>query len=186
MNKPSQEQIDKFINALQLSIMSRIGNYEFNNDTLTIHVEKFKNDTKLKLWQKLISSQLNWISSDKMTIINLDSEQINALTNFLLLTRLESHLLKFLADSKQQDVISILKKLPWANEQRKNVEVKDLISAANYIFAKLKEKNMTLRELSELSGMTQASLHRFKNHQDIKLSTLIKMAKALGLVIKLE
>lgn len=194
MNIPSSEQIDAFINALQLSISSKIlGNpkydYDPKNNGLSFILDKSEKDTKLETFQKLISDQFLLYKRNKfgvpIMIINLSDKQISELTSFLLLTRLEPNQIEFFANKKDTS-FTFLKNYRKEAKPEKNVEVKTIADAADYIFSKISEKQMTLRELSELTGMTPASLHNLKNHQDIKLSTLIKMAKALGIVIRLE
>lgn len=187
MNRPSPEQIDAFVNALQLSILSEF-TYEYNiiKNQFRIKLLDFENDKKIERLCKFLPENMVLVKPKKMMFISdLNDQKMEQVTNFLLLTRLEPNLIEFFA-KKKDTAFTFLKNFKAVSESEKTVEVKELADAANYIFAKLAEKNMTLRELSELTGMTQANLHRFKNHQDIKLSTLIKMAKALDVVIKLE
>lgn len=187
MNSPSQEQIHAFINALQLSITSLIKyRYDPEKNEFRIKLLNSENDQKIARLCKFFPENINLVVPNKSLLVSgFDDQKIEQVTSFLLLTRLEPNLIEFFIN-KQNSAFPFLKNLEGINETKKNVEVKDIVDAANYIFAKLAEKNMTLRELSELTGMTPASLHNFKNHQDIKLSTLIKMAKALGIMIKLE
>lgn len=188
MNIPSGQQRHAFINALQLSINSKLTyRYDINKNEFTVRLRGLASDKKIHQLPDFLPDKCRFISpnSEVIKVSNLNDQEIEELTSFLLLTRLEPNLIEFFAN-KEGTPFTFLQNYKKVTKQEKIVEVNTIADAANYIFAKLSEKNMTLRELSDLTGMTPASLHNFKNHQDIKLSTLIKMAKALGVVIRLE
>lgn len=188
MKIPSTRQIDAFINALQLSIESQIVSYQHNtaNNELRVHLDKkVIDDKKLEIFRKIgVIVGLNY----KTIHICLDPEQMEALTNFLLLTRLDYVSLKFLAEAKDESIPSFIREnieKIYSPKGQETISMQNLTDASQFIFGVLREKKMTMRELSALTGFTQASLHHFKNSQDIKLSNFIKIARALGLRIKL-
>ena len=76
----------------------------------------------------------------------------------------------------------------FLNEQLKDPKVKKEYDALEAKYALIesiiiarKEKNLTQKELSQLTGITQADLSKIENgNANPSLSTLLKLAKGLG------
>lgn len=187
MSEVSTSTIDAFINALQLSINSQISDWkgEKNNNLISIifgNVEK--NDTGLKLFEELKLGSWNK-NKTIYKIEQIDAVDINTLINFLLLSRLQYENIVKIAELEavyrqfaQKMGIEVLKSVI--------AEVSSIEDAVTKIFSVVEKKNMTLREISEKTGLTQTSISNFKAGNDIKLSNLIKIAKAVGLSLKIE
>ncbi len=184
MSFMTPDQIHEFINALQLSIKTEIDSIGFPDSDNIIELtfsEAPKQDKNLDLFLKILSGQ--WNEQKTSYTIN-DSKKIDwgKLTYFLFITRLNIENIQKLTelDSSFKDIADKLgiKKIA--------TQVSSAEDAARIIFAKVKDKKMTMRELSERSGLTQAGLSKFKSGGDIRLSSLLKITRVLGLRIKLK
>ncbi len=174
--------LDEWINAVQLSIQTPIAGVSWEDqDTLQIQFTNSpKKDSQLDDFTTLVSGQ--W-SPNKHTLTIRQGRQLpfELLTNFFLLTRLQKPLMVKLAEQDPKylpylDKLNLVK--PGTLSQR---PIGTLSEAASYLFACVAQKKMTLRELSEATGLTQVSLSRFKGGQDVKLSNFLKIAHALAL-----
>ena len=81
--------------------------------------------------------------------------------------------------------IPFLNKLGLKENLASNIE--NLKDAAAFIFKLVENRQLTLRELSQRTGLTQVALSNFKSGKsDIRLSSFLKIASALGLTLKIQ
>lgn len=176
----------EFLSALQLSIQTPI---EFITDSdqdgefIIRFVTSPINDQKLNHFIKLVGAR--W-GKDK-TIIHFslkDDNEISTLTDYLYLTRLNLENLKGVAtfNKKYREYFQKM----FGKQEIPHLVLKDLKTISEIFSDFLKEKKITLRELSKRTNLTQASLSRFKTGQDIRLSNFLKIVEALGLQIFLK
>lgn len=59
-------------------------------------------------------------------------------------------------------------------------------SSVRAIFQRIEQQHMTLREVAEKSGLSQVSISNFKAGRDIKLSSLLKILKVVGIKLRLD
>ncbi len=184
MSVPSKEEIDQFINALQLSISSKITNYFLKEPYLQILFEFSKNDEALEIFNRLIGYINGSSPTGGKGGINFPLEKITSeLTQFLMLTRLKKQNMFKLA---QQDThYRVFTDQLFQPDDSLNLAIKNSADVAQIIFNKLKKENKTLRSLSEKTGLTPMTLHKLKKGGDIRLSSLIKLCEAVGLRVKI-
>lgn len=179
-----KDDLDEFFNALQLSIQTPIDSICDDADgVFEIYFEKHsKSDQKLKDFMKLVGAALG---KNKDSIrFNLESDnELLALTDYLYLTRLDRENMKGIATFNKK-YCGYLQKI--LGKEASDFEIRNLGQVAEEIFSKVREKNMTLRELSEKTGLTQLSLSRFKAGNDIRLSNFFKITGSLGLKVSIK
>lgn len=177
------DELNSFMNALQLCVKSPISGFSMPDSKRILvtfdHVEK--NDSNLKAFEKIIRGHWN-PDGDTYEIPRPENDAMADLTQFLLLTRMSPKNMAKLTelDTRFKKFADALEKSDAPNEA---VDIRSLAQASGIIFDEVRQKNMTLRKLSELSGLTQVALSNFKSGTDIRLSNFIKLADVLGLKI---
>lgn len=178
MTRPSQQELDEFINALQLSIKTKIAGVKLMSDN-AIQIRfssSTAKDAHLITFAKLVGGEL----TRDGTILHIDRRatiDIAKLTSFLFVTRLtDENIAAIRRMGTQYDFLG-------TTSGPAQVAIDSPTMAANYIFSVVEEKRMTLRTLAEKTGLTQTAISKFKAGGDIRLSNLIKIARALGLMI---
>lgn len=170
-----------FMNALQLSLNSKIDSIAIDPHRVVLDFERFdRNDSKTALFEKLVPG--NWVKPEKSYQINDPHTVENELLiNFLQLSRLEEKNAVKLAeiDPRYRPFVDQMGLLT-------NSPIMDFSSLNSIIFKKIQERKMTLRELSEKTGISQVALSQLKKGRDMRLSNLFKILKALGMILKLE
>lgn len=180
-----RDTVNDFVNALQLSIRNKIIKIELEKAGLVLWFPNpLLDDPNLTYVEKLIPGQ--WSVPKKPNhncyfIHDHSLIQDAALINFLRLTRLNEENMKKIAELDP-------KYRPFTDKLGLKIasQITDLQSAAQLVFSIVEKQNMTLRQLSEATGLTQVSISNFKAGKDIMLSNFVKMIKALGLSIKIE
>lgn len=190
MSKIDSDQKSKLLNAIQLSVDKSIikSNFTVVGDdcdeadfTLIFEGDKFSK--KLRKLSKLFLAK----DSKDHQYLYIDSylrnENIDKLINFLMLTRLV-----------EKNIESLAAKDKTYEEYARRVGVIDGFSehsinstqdCSQIIFEEVKRRHLTIRELSEKTGLTQTMLSQFKAGRDIRLSNLLKITKALNLDLKI-
>lgn len=189
MTQHSQDEINAFFNALQLSINETFLR-SHREDTIFFGKIKPK-DPRIKLIEKLLPGQWDSkpilmadILGDAYHIHDFNNLDLTLLTDFLILTRLN-----------KENIIALIKKdsrfQPFAEKLSLELKNKtsELIAPQDFgvfLTKSLQEKSMTLRELSEKTGLTQLTLSKIKSGTDTKISSILKITKALGKKVFLE
>lgn len=179
--KPTREMLEAFINALQLSIKTRINSVTEEGGFVTIvFAKRPSNDPRLDMFLKVFDGR--WLDDGSSFMIR-SAEKVDwqALKIFLQITRLnKDNILKWTeANETAMEIAAVM------GVKQAQVGLRSPLQAAQVIFGRAKEKGMTLRELAEKTGLTQVAISNFKTGGDIKLSNLIKIASALGLKMKM-
>jgi len=184
----NREEISTFITALQISIDSQIVTWSVENkkSLRILFDERSKTDPKLKLFEKILPG--NWDDAHREYIVSNISEYLTPLLiNFLMLTRLDQRnilKIKNLASDYAPLAQAILSSPRTTGETSQDLD--SLSNAADTVFSLLKQKQLTIRELAEKTGLSMVAISNFKAGNDIRLSNFIKIAEALGLKLKLE
>lgn len=187
MKPPNSDLIDEFINAMQLCIQSVIEGVQWDSSANTLEVcfdSAAAKDQKLKKIKKLLPLEKEYELGFVLKLSYFKSDDWKKLTTFLLLTRLEDANIQKLGEL-DSSYSHFLQKLGFTKALFE--EVDSLERAAEIIFRIVKEKKMTLRELSKMTGLSQVALSNFKSGKsDIRLSSFLKVLSALGLKLKLK
>ncbi len=183
MQPKNLHDIDAFANALQLSIQSTIRSVNpTSRNELAIYLEQqLPNDRGWKYFCRIAPGR--WDDAAGAYLIANDVMS-PSLTSFLLLTRLQPQQMQKLAELDPQYIpfVTALKLAPTAKSHTINT-IQDAVRA---VFQRIEQQHMTLREVAEKSGLTQVSISNFKAGNDIKLSSLLKIAKVVGVKVRLD
>lgn len=184
MSTISKKQIDEFLNALQLSTNSVIkGGHVHNQIFITEFASDSRHDPACKLFLKIVDG--HWSQDGACLKFQLkDENYLKMLWAMLMLTRLENSNLKSLVQSDKNFLW--LESFLSSSKSTESHVLKDIKHSAQAIFNAVKNKNLTTRELSELTGISQVSLFRFKQGNDIRLSNFLQIANSLGLELGLK
>lgn len=188
MNLPTKEEINLFVNAVQLCIKSKIQGVilpKTHPPCLTIHFDKVdEKDDKLQLLNQLLGEHTH-LDDNSLLIYHPTSESIALLTQFLQLTRLEkTNMLKIAElDSRYQPFI---KKLNLRKNNPASQQLDSIEKVIKFIFEEVEKQSLTLRELSEKTGLTQMTINNLKSGRDIRFSNLLKILNVLNLKLKIE
>ena len=186
------ENWDEFLNALQLSIDTKIkeDGASFiltNEEVISISFSKKpKADERWEYFEKLTEG--TWKRSENgiwFYQIPRDSFDINDLSKFLLITRLnKNNLLKIaeLHSEYKKYVDKIFDRLPKKNQGM----IYSMDHARQFIFEKMSQNNMTLLKLAHQTGLSMVTLSNFKSGKDIRLSNFLKITEALGIGVKIS
>lgn len=182
----TREEILGLINALQLCISDEIIIFRFHSpdNAITISFGKGeKNDVGLKKFSLLIPGKWLPSSSGQRNYFIENSNRIDLalLTNFLLLTRLQDDQIISLAsqDTRFRPFAEALGLISKVTE----TPITALSDIRDVVFKTIDQKKLSLKKVAELTGLSQVSLSNFKAGNDIRISTLLKIAKALGIKI---
>lgn len=185
MTEPSKSELDTFVNALQLCFQSPIKSINVaDGQTILCFSGTVTEEKPLSAFEKLVNGQ--WFvnrAKKKESYLIHDNAQLTdpTLINFLYLTRLN-----------EANMIALAQINPLYNPliEKIGLQTSKILSRvediSTTIFAKVEEQKKTLRQIAESTGLTQVSISNFKAGKDIRLSSLLKMAKALQLKIKIE
>jgi transcriptional regulator with XRE-family HTH domain len=180
---PQQHVLVAFANALQLSINTRIGGISAKEDTVEMrfHPNKEAGDLRLEKFSKIFGGV--WQNQLKEYVINAP-EKIDwaGWTLFLLLTRMEEDNILKLADA-DEFAADIAVRLGL---KARDLSLSNLSEVASIVSSAMEKRKMTIRELAEASGLTQVSIGNFKSGKDMRLSSLLKILKALGLSLRIR
>lgn len=190
----TDDQINELTNALQLCITSQIMGWNKPNHKSVKNVfvitftHKSANDAGLKKFDLLMRGQwgapLNNGRTQSYTIQNFDPVDISLLTSLLMLTRLQDDQIVALAeqDPRYRPYAATLGLLPL---QERGSTIMSLVQARDFIFQAIEKKKVSLTELAKQTHLSQVSLSNFKAGGDMRLSNLLKIAKALGIKLML-
>lgn len=178
------QDIDAFANALQLSILSRIRKIEPTpHKELAIYLEQpLSHDNGWKYFCRITPGR--W-DNDRGAYIIPENTIPPGLTTFLLLSRLQPQQMQKLAELDSQYKAIVTAVLLQLSPPSTTDAIDTLQAAVRAIFQRIEQQHMTLREVAEQSGLSQVSISNFKAGRDIKLSSLLKIAKVVGLKIRL-
>lgn len=181
MSKPTEQELKEFGNALQLSIQSKINGITIKGDDVVIDFAfpPPADDVNLYIFFQLFGH----LSENKKNYIISTTDKINwpKITLFLLLTRMDEDNIRKLAEL-DEFAKELAQKMGLGSSDTTIDSVKN---CSQIIFKKMEEKNMTIREMAERTGLTTVSISNFKNGKDIRLSNLIKIIKVLGVYLKI-
>lgn len=189
MNLPSEEEINAFINALQLCLDDEIVVFKKPtrpDDWLILELASAETgNRKWEIFLKLLGRHGHW---EHPNLMITDPNVIMKLTPFLMLTRLDETNMRALAkrDPQYRPFVAVLNLTPGVPIGEKTVH--DVEEASRFFFDVIADKALTLRHLAEQSGLTQVTISNFKAGQDVRLSNFFKLSEVAGLdiVIKLK
>ena len=182
MNMPTEQELKEFANALQLSIKTKIINVLTEKNSVIIKLDTQPQPDDLHFHNLTRLFQGSWRNEQKEYIIhNADKVDWPKITLFLLLTRMN-----------EDNILKLVKIDPTVEEIGRQLGYKcsganvDSVKACSRrIFKIMEKKKMTIRELSEKTGLSQVSISNFKAGKDVRLSNLLKIISALGIRLKI-
>lgn len=187
MKPPHSDRIDEFVNAMQLCIQSVISSVVWDSSKNTIAIgfsPVEKKDEKLVKIKRLLPLEDEYEFGFKIKLDYFKSDTYKKLTTFLLLTRMEEKNIQKLAEI-DSSYAPFLSKLGLKEEVIFNIN--NLKDASAFVFKLVENRKLTLRELSQKTGLTQVALSNFKlGKSDMRLSSFLKITSALGLKLKLQ
>jgi len=183
MNRPTKDELNEFVNALQLSIDTKVVGFKQAPDASVIIklAEGASKDRNLKRFASMVGGFFQQ-SGRVLRIPNASTIEWQKLTSFLYVTRLTESNLKKISGIKSRYDFFVEKNAAVQS----SFAIDSIRNAADRVFALVEERKMTMRTLAEKSGLTQTSLSKFKAGGDIRLSSLIKIANGLGVRLKIE
>lgn len=183
MSKPTKQLLAEFANALQLSIKTKVSGVNLDDSDLIIEFESkaLPDDTNFFHFLNIFGE--GWVPGQKnYTIRNSNNFNWPKIILFLLLTRMN-----------KENILGLVEIDPSMEEVTKQLGLKiygtgldSVKKCSQFVFEKLEDKKMTIRELAEKAGLTQVSISNFKAGGDIKLSNLLKIIKATGLKLRIR
>lgn len=184
MNSTPKEEIDGFLNALQLSINPVLtGGHVHKGLFITEFAKDSRQDPNCKFFTKLVNGF--WSEDGRhLKFMLKDENHLKTLWTVLMLTRLDMNNMKSLAHSDKN--FSWLNPFLTSSKSSGTLILNDIPHAARALFEEVNKKNMTTRELSQLTGISQVSLFRFKQGKDIRLSSFLEIVHALKFDICLK
>jgi DNA-binding Xre family transcriptional regulator len=180
--KPSEQELSEFINALQLSIETKVINVKRRNDDIVIFFER-PSDEDVNLYRFLQFFDSRW-NDDRTEFVIYKNDKLNwpKLTLFLLLTRMnEENILKMV--ELDPSVLEIAEKI---GVKLSDCSIESVAKASQILFKKMEEKGITIREIAEKTGLTQVTISNFKSGKDIKFSNLLNISRVLGMSVKIK
>lgn len=183
MNRPTKDELNEFVNALQLSIDTKIVGFKHaSDDSIVIKLATGAiKDVRLRRFVDKLDCKFEQ-SNRIVRIPDASSIDWQKLISFLYVTRLTKSNVEII--SRMGTRYDFLVGKDAAVQSAFTID--SIRDAADRLFAMVEERKMTLRTLAEKSGLTQTSLSKFKAGGDIRLSSLIKIANALGVRLKIE
>ncbi|MBI2342907.1 MAG: helix-turn-helix transcriptional regulator [Deltaproteobacteria bacterium] len=188
-------QIDLFVNAAQLCLQTAIKRVIWDQLNISGHASGShmlqlvfdrdpRGDEHFAYFQQLTRGRWDAKRSGLM-IDNINQLLQTPIVSFLMLSRLSKEHMLHLArlDAKYRPCVEQLFGKAWTS---KTVIVERPQEAAAVVFAHVAQQRMTIRTLAEKTGLTQVALSKFKGGQDIRLSNVLKILKALGLRLWIE
>lgn len=185
MAKPSEQELKEFANALQLSIDTKISGILRKDDGIVISfdAEARGKDARLEIFLRVFGTDGVWSEQGKVFVVSeAHTFSWSKLSLFLLLTRMD-----------EENILKLAELDAFAAETAEkfglkthDVSLDSIAACAKRISEKMKQKGMTIRELSEASGLTQVSISNFRSGKDVRLSSLLKLVKALGMSLRIK
>lgn len=175
---------DAFLNALQLSIQSKVGSI-VREDTetkrlLIIFEERIAGDSQLAYFQRIVGGEFAEDADKTLIVDDAHVDHWPLLLNFLMLTRLNPENMRQLAaDDPAYRPFILMDDVETSRE----TALLSSADAGRAIFQTIAAQGLTLREVSRRTGLTQTMLSKFKAGNDIRLSSLLKIARSLGLKV---
>jgi len=188
MKIPDKNTIDEFISALQVSIKSKIVEYDADvfSETLLIQFQrKPLDDPQWALFEKIVGDNGRW--APRLKGYSIDTAVITShLINFLLITRLKEENIAKLGkiDPKYRDYVE--RAVGSSGLQTGAHALETLVQISGTIFSISEQNGITIRQLAEQTNLSMVSISNFKAGKDIRLSNFLKIAAALGLKLKLQ
>lgn len=181
MNYPSSDEMSALLNALQLCIASPVLGHSIGTTSSVKFSAIVDGDVGLTKFAKLVPGR--W-ERNAYYIGDISKVDISLLTSFLMLTRLQDTQIMSLAeqDGRYRQYGDSLKLTSHGGK----TGITTISDARNAIFKTIDQKKISLKKISELTGLTSVSLSNFKAGGDIRLSNLLKIAKALGVKLVLN
>ncbi|OGQ22027.1 MAG: hypothetical protein A3I05_01265 [Deltaproteobacteria bacterium RIFCSPLOWO2_02_FULL_44_10] len=181
-----KERLNLFMNTVQLCIQTPIDDWKMQdpNTLLLFFRTAPKRDKGLDFVTKLVDGTWNE-KRNILTFNNFKNISWAQLMNFLMLSRLNEENMKALAKMDAQ-YRPFVRKLFGGEERNTDEPLETPEQVSRFIFSCVEKQNMTLRKLADKSDLSQVSLSKFKTGNDIRLSSLLRILKALGLKITIE
>ncbi len=185
MKQVDPEKLKSFINAAQLCLTVPIASFMANEKNIWLKFNTHpRGDKGFDSFQKLTDGK--WDEKELRLIINnFDGLFGTPIINFLMLSRLKEKNMIALAKIDAQ-YRPLVKKILGTRQIGLERSIDNPKQAAEILFSHVQKQKMTLRELSEKSGLTQMAISNFKTGKDIRLSSLIQISKALGIRVILD
>lgn len=188
------EQIKTFISALQISVSSPLTHHlltQFDTEGHILKIgfaQKVPGDKGLKKFERIMPGKWKSLGGGKnweYGIEALEAFDIVSITNLLLLTRLQDDQIVALVeqDPRYRPYAQALGLLP---ESKGGAPILSLGQARDLIFQTIAQKGLSLAAIAQHAGLSQVSLSNFKAGGDIRLSNLLKIAKAVGVKLVLN
>lgn len=189
MSEISKELLNEFVNALQISINSEIIDVRHKPDqSLSIAfkrvpVTQITRDESLKRFVEMTGCV--WEDDAALVMPKMDESHLALLKDFLILTRLKLENIKALSQMDAR-FSRFARNIPGLAEGGEGTACANIGQISQAIFNEMKQKSVTIRELAEKTGLSMVSLSNFKSGKDIRLSNFLKIAKALGVKLRLK
>ena len=176
--------VQSFLNALQLSIPNRIidsVNKLSHKPILLFHfAQDIKNDGNIKKFFGLLAPNIKWLNANTLEWSDATDENIQTITELLILTRLNDENLKKISELNS-------KFEPWVSKLNLTSQ-KDLIknNLNDLVFSHMQKKRISQDGLAKSADLSLVSLYKFKKGGDIRLSNFLKILDALDLEIQIK
>lgn len=187
MKPPYSDRVDALINAMQLCIKSPISGATWDSSKNRVEIgfdSIAADDNNLKKIKKLLPLEEEYECGFKIKPEYFKSDQCQMLTTFLLLTRLDDRNARAMGalDSNYASFLNLMGQVGEMGSVITNSK-----EAAAIVFKVVEKRQLTLRELSQKTGLTQVTLSNFKSGKsDLRLATFLRIISALGMKLKLE
>lgn len=180
MSKPTEQELKEFVNALQLSIKTKITaikSSDANEDVILVFDSQAKtSDNSLHIFLRCFEG--DWVKDKKSFIIHNSSKlSWPKLTLFLLLTRLNEDNIVKLAEL-DASAKEIAEKIGLKSH---DANIDSIKKCSQIAFSKMASSKITIRELAGRTGITQVTISNFRAGRDVRLSNVIKIFAALGI-----
>lgn len=183
MSEIAMEQLDELANALQLSIETKISRISQDGDSLKIEFDAEPRREDRKLFSFLGLVEGDWDGGSRAFIVrNAGSLKLPKIILFLLLTRMDEENIHKIAEL-DESAREIAEKL---GVRSSGSMIDSVEKCSKAIFERMQKRKMTIKELAEATGLTQVTISNFKSGRDVKLSNLLKIARALGMNFRLR
>ncbi len=185
-------KLDEFYFALQLSIdnkietnkVSVISSNSFSN-ALRIGFNEKPKDERWNYFEKIAGGE--WKKSTQNSLLYIvpnGFQNLEELTQFLFITRLRKvNMLKIVEIHPEYK--KYVEKVFPKSQLSSSSTLKTLEECKRIIFEEIARQNLTLNKLSHQTSLSMVSLSNFKAGNDIRLSTFLKIASALGITLTL-
>lgn len=175
--------VPAFLNALQLSLSSPIlaeVQKHPRSPILIFHfAQNINTDKNIQKFLDLLKPNLKWLDKNTLEWNDASEENLQTLTEILILTRLnDQNLIKLAGMNAKFE--PWIKKLNLADPENKNLNLH------NFIFSQMQKKQISQSQIAKNADLSLVSLYKFKKGGDIRLSNFIKILDALNLEIQIK